>query len=159
MRGPHHWGLFITPDSKVHGARWAPGGPHDPCYLGRCPWSWHDNSWAEWQAGTFYFLAYWLLNNLLRLTTTNISKLCSTCPLWRESTGYRVDNAENVSMSWRYHVPVNRLTHWGPDKMDAISQTTFSSAFSWMKMSEFRLKFHWSLFLRVQLTIFHHWFR
>ena len=29
-----------------------------------------------------------------------------------------------------------------------------------MKFHEFRLKFHWSLFLvRVQLTIFHHWFR
>ena len=26
------------------------------------------------------------------------------------------------------------LTHWGRDKMDAISQTTFSNAFSWMKM-------------------------
>ena len=45
------------------------------------------------------------------------------------------------------------LTHWGQDKMDAISQTTFSSAFSWFKMFEFRLKFHWSLFVRVQLTI------
>ena len=45
------------------------------------------------------------------------------------------------------------LTHWGRDKMDAISQTTFSSAFSWMKMFEFRLKFHWSLFLGIQLTI------
>ena len=43
--------------------------------------------------------------------------------------------------------------------MDAISQTTFRSAFSWMKMFEFRLKFHWSLFLRVQLTIFRHRFR
>ena len=31
------------------------------------------------------------------------------------------------------------LTHWGRDKMDAISQTTFSSAFSWMKMFEFRI--------------------
>ena len=49
--------------------------------------------------------------------------------------------------------------YWGRDKMDAISQTTFWSAFSWMKMFEFRLKFHWSLFLRVQLTIFRHWFR
>ena len=45
-----------------------------------------------------------------------------------------------------------RLTHWGRDKMDAISQTTFSSTFSWMKMFEFRLKFHWSLFLWVELT-------
>ena len=42
-----------------------------------------------------------------------------------------------------------------PRQMDAISQTTFSNAFSWMKMFEFRLK----LFPRVQLTIFHHWFR
>ena len=32
------------------------------------------------------------------------------------------------------------LTHWGRDKMYAISQTTFSSAFSWMKMFELRLK-------------------
>ena len=40
------------------------------------------------------------------------------------------------------------LTHWGRDKMVDISQTTFSYEFSWMKMYEFRLKFHWSLFLR-----------
>ena len=51
------------------------------------------------------------------------------------------------------------LTHWGRDKMDAISQTPFSNAFSLMKIFEFRLKFHWSLFLSVQLTIFQHWFR
>ena len=38
------------------------------------------------------------------------------------------------------------LTHWGRDKMAAISQTTFSNTFSWMKMYEFRLRFHWSLF-------------
>ena len=49
------------------------------------------------------------------------------------------------------------LTHWGLDEIDNISQTTSSSAFSWMKMFEFRLKFQWSLFLRVQLTIFQHW--
>ena len=53
----------------------------------------------------------------------------------------------------------NSLTHWGRDKMAAISQTTLSNAFSWMKISEFRLKFHWRLFLMVQLTIFQHWFR
>ena len=51
------------------------------------------------------------------------------------------------------------LTHWGRDKMDAVSQTTLSKAFSWMKMLEFRLRFHWSFFLRVQLTIVQHWFR
>ena len=41
------------------------------------------------------------------------------------------------------------LTHWGRDKMDAILQTRISSVFSWMKVLEFRLKFHWSLFLNV----------
>ena len=53
----------------------------------------------------------------------------------------------------------DRLLHWGRDKMAAIFQTTFSNAFSWIKMYEFRLRFHWSLLLRVQLTIFQHWFR
>ena len=43
--------------------------------------------------------------------------------------------------------------------MAAIFQTTFSNTFSWMKMYEFQLRFHWSLFLRVQLIISQHWFR
>ena len=34
----------------------------------------------------------------------------------------------------------------------------FKNAFSWMKMYGFRLRFHLSLFLRFQLTIFQHWF-
>ena len=34
------------------------------------------------------------------------------------------------------------LTHWGRYKLDAISQTTFSNEFHWMKMIEFRLQFY-----------------
>ena len=56
-------------------------------------------------------------------------------------------------------VPVVAINLLRPRQMDAISQTTFSNAFSWMKMFEFRLKFHWSLFPRVQLTIFQYWLR
>ena len=41
--------------------------------------------------------------------------------------------------------------------MAAIFQTTFSNAFSWMTMLESRLRFDWSLFPRVQLSIFQHW--
>ena len=37
--------------------------------------------------------------------------------------------------------------------MDAIYQTTFSNAFYWMPMHKFPLRFHWSLFPRVKLTI------
>ena len=51
------------------------------------------------------------------------------------------------------------LTHWGPNKMAAILQTIFSSACSWRKIYEFRLKFHWKLFLRFEFTILQHRFR
>ena len=60
---------------------------------------------------------------------------------------------------WKFKREKQWLTHWGREKMTAISQTTHPNAFSWMKMYEFRLKFHWRLFLGVELTIFHHWFR
>ena len=50
------------------------------------------------------------------------------------------------------------LTHWGRDEMVAILPTTFSNALYWMKMNEFRLRFHWSLFPRIQLTIFQNCF-
>ena len=33
----------------------------------------------------------------------------------------------------------DELTHWGRDEIDAISQTTFSNAFSWMKVYKFWL--------------------
>ena len=51
------------------------------------------------------------------------------------------------------------LIHLSLDNTCAISRTIFSDAFSWMKIDEFGLRFHWILFLRVQLTTFQHWFR
>ena len=54
---------------------------------------------------------------------------------------------------------VMTLTHLPLDKMSAISQTIFSDVLLSMKSFVFWLKFLWSLFLRVQLTIFHHEFR
>ena len=67
-------------------------------------------------------------------------------------------------ISWRTpsnesHRKILILTYWGRDKMAAIFQMTFSNAFSWMKMYEFRLWVQWTLFPRVQSTIFQHWFR
>ena len=38
-------------------------------------------------------------------------------------------------------------------------RTPFLNAFSWMNGFLFRFKFHWSVFLRVQLTITQHWLR
>ena len=60
-------------------------------------------------------------------------------------------------MHWRYNF--DGLTHWGQYKMANILQTTFSNAFCWLKSLVFWWKFHWSLFLRVQLTISQHWCR
>ena len=51
------------------------------------------------------------------------------------------------------------LTHWSWDKMADIFQTTLLNAFSWMKMCDFRQKFHWIFFLRNWLIMNHHWFR
>ena len=51
-------------------------------------------------------------------------------------------------------VSISTLTHWCWDKMVAFFQTTFSNAFSWMKIYKFQLWFHCSVFPRVQLTIF-----
>ena len=51
------------------------------------------------------------------------------------------------------------LTHWSRDKMANISQTTFPNSFSWMKMWETSLRFHWNLFPRFQLMIFQDCFR
>ena len=51
-----------------------------------------------------------------------------------------------------YVIYVN--THWDWDKMAAICQTTLPNAFFWMEMCEYRLRFHRSLFIRVQSIIF-----
>ena len=65
--------------------------------------------------------------------------------------GYR--NSHNKDMPWDCVI----LNTFRPRQMATIFQTTFSNAFSWMKMYEFWLKFHWSLFPRVRLSIFQHW--
>ena len=50
-----------------------------------------------------------------------------------------------IGASWHIKLPATQpfLTHWDRDKMVAILQTTFTDAFSWMKMYRFRLKFQW----------------
>ena len=93
---------------------------------------------------------------------------CIKSQLMRDCTdGHRVsENMGNFGiLHWKilclyftviFHI--HGLTHWGRDEIDAILQTIFSNAFSWMKMYELRFRFHWSLFLRFKL-IFQHWFR
>ena len=49
-------------------------------------------------------------------------------------------NSVGLQLLWP-HIP---LTHWDRDKMADIFQTTFSNAFSWKNLVEFRLKFNWT---------------
>ena len=73
---------------------------------------------------------------------------------WLIKNGWFGMNNVNLELYNRWIVMV--LTHWGLDKMAAISQTTVSNSFPWMKIYEFWIKFHRSLFLRVQQTLFQH---
>ena len=72
--------------------------------------------------------------------------------LWVIMTGHYVDIKVRVRSCYRttavYPVLISwsALTHLPPEEMAAISQTICSKAFLWMKMYEYRLKFHWSLF-------------
>ena len=68
-----------------------------------------------------------------------------------------IDN--NISTDLGTRPPHWVLTRLPLDKMAIISQTTFSSAFSWMTNFVFWFKFNWSLFPIFQLTIRQHWFR
>ena len=61
--------------------------------------------------------------------------------------------------SWKGWYISPRQFNSSPIKMAAISLTIFSDAFLWLKGFVLWLKFHWSLSLRVQLTITQHWFR
>ena len=70
-----------------------------------------------------------------------------------------MDTKQYINLAVSFTLKGVKWTTWGRDKMDAIFQTTYSNAFSSTKMSEFWLKFHWSVFRRVQLTLFQHWFR
>ena len=49
------------------------------------------------------------------------------------------------------------LTRWGRDKMAAIFPDDIFKCIFLMTEYGFRIKFHWSLLLRVQLTISQHW--
>ena len=77
---------------------------------------------------------------------------------WRQCDrgGHDNDNTKHQSMS-KWALTEARwllVTHWGRDNMVTIYQTAFSNEFSSMGMYRFRLRFRWSLFPRVQLTIF-----
>ena len=88
---------------------------------------------------SFTFLKYHIFQKqYIGVLPLSLDCLCSTNP------------TRPRSKKWQY------FTHLPLDKMAAISPTIFSDAFSWTNSFVFWLKFPWSLFLRVQLTITQH---
>ena len=74
--------------------------------------------------------------------------------LWSQiSQPFIVANGGSPALSTRLKLFTAILTDKGRENMAAVFQTTFSNAFSWTKIYKFRLRFHWSLFPRAQLTI------
>ena len=116
---------------------------------------------GRWEYSKSIMSVFWLkfsLKFVLQSPIDNKSSLVQVMA-WQLTDAY---NRHQLSMCYKEVIPVGihePLTHWGRDNMAAIFQTTFSNAFSWLKMFEFRLQFHWNLFPRVKLTIFQHWFR
>ena len=124
-------------------------------YNEACPnqWAWSEvlPHWSNELIIWCWYHTYWEYPQIRKITGESfISVLTQSSIMWSLSSS---------SHSHHNYCHNFLLTHWGRDKMAAISQTTHSNAFSWTKMLEFRLKFHWSLFPRDQLTIFQHWFR
>ena len=100
-------------------------------------WLFPENSRDEWRGPTMYRvwpICPWTLQEI---------------PRWCHQSG--------TMCEWLNILSCPVFVNTG--KIAAILQTAFSSAFSWMKMFELELEFHWSLFLRVQSSIFQHWCR
>ena len=96
----------------------------------------------------------------VNIAPTSWSSFILAWPQCIQDSSYTRHTCEGTLLNKNIAINSHRLlTHWGWDRMVNISQTTFSNVFSSMKMFEFRLKFHWSLFPWAQLTIFQHWFR
>ena len=115
-------------------------------------------TWCSWTSYTGYIEQDICSINSTYYAATMLMQHQIPC-ITRWDFVYKLENYICMGNSMCREMDVIPLTHWGRDKMAAIFQTTFSNAFSWMKMNKFWLRFHRSLFPRVQLTIFQHWFR
>ena len=121
-----------------------------PCYKATVSviTSWHHDLFQETYIfiGIFYHSSTLKCHRMLKLTL-------------KENKCIPVFYHQGIISHAIPSISIYRLTHLTLDQIDAISQMTFSNTFSWMKRFVFRFNFHWSLFLRVQLTISQHWCR
>ena len=138
---------------------------------------WFPDHWTQWLQNLLFvpriklpFCVLWLCRNWIYTQTSLV--LCESYDyplpinqpwiIWvnqshEPTKKYDVNTAEqNTTKTCVYFMvySLSILTHWGRDKMASIFQTTFSKAFSSKKTYDFRLRFHWNLFLRFELKMF-----
>ena len=65
----------------------------------------------------------------------------------------------HVAMIWSPMLYIHSFTHLALDKMAATLADDILKRILLNEKHEFLLKFHWSLFLRIELIQFQHWFR
>ena len=84
---------------------------------------------------------------LIPLGPMNINAVLVQSMAWQQTATSHYHN------QWCHNLPMHiydislsfsELTHWCQDKMAPIKETTFWNAFSWTKMYEFWLRFHWN---------------
>ena len=92
----------------------------------------------------------------------SLTHICVTRPQWVKHKAYILLTVWHISRHFNTfdiknvfknveHIEAKTNCHHSADNI--------SNTFSWMKMYKFYLRFHWSLFLRFELTIFQHQFR
>ena len=87
--------------------------------------------------------AFWdLCNRCVQTGQQNLARFCGTTRLNTHDTSHMHALLHNKIM----------FSTSSPGQMADILQTTFFIAFSWMKISAFWFRSHWSLFLGVRLT-------
>ena len=98
--------------------------------------------WVDWKLSEWQFPVHSVIKKFVKMTTVPFQ--CKT------ASGSLHPRCES-HVSWQ---DMSTIPTWescyrcSRDKMAVISQTTFSNAFSWIKLHEFCLRFHWSLFLK-----------
>ena len=174
------WDLYISYTASNRKRSTPDGLPissesHGRVHEGTCHWgAWFNSSpltkvAAIWQTTfsnayswvksfVFWLVFHWSL--FLRVKLTILWDLY----IFHTASNRKRSTPDGLPSSSESHGRVHEGTcHWSAwfnssplTKVSAISQTTFSNAFSWVKSFVFWLIFHWSLFLSVKLTIFQH---
>ena len=109
------------------------------------------NTWIKFMSTSCEIVLRWMPHTTCEDKSTSVNGLV---PSGNKPLPEPIFTKFYVAM-WRHQVTMSKLI-FPFDKMATILETTFLNVF-WNFV--FWFEFHWSLFLMVQLTVSHHWFR